>query len=233
MPSNSHSEKHDIRIGVDSGGTFTDITVYDETSGEILIWKVSSTPDDPSRGIHGGAAEAVQRFFGGKAHVTSFGHGTTVATNAVIQKRGSITGLLTTDGFRDVLEIARQTRASLYNLKIRRPQPLARRDHRLGIIERMRSDGTVQTPLDEESVRIAARKLKADGVEAVAVCLLNSYRNAAHEQRIGALLREELPGTFISLSTDIAPEYREFERSSTVVLNAYVGPLMQRYLQRL
>lgn len=233
MPSNSHSEKHDIRIGVDSGGTFTDITVYDETSGEILIWKVSSTPDDPSRGIHGGAAEAVQRFFGGKAHVTSFGHGTTVATNAVIQKRGSITGLLTTDGFRDVLEIARQTRASLYNLKIRRPQPLARRDHRLGIIERMRSDGTVQTPLDEESVRIAARRLKADGVEAVAVCLLNSYRNAAHEQRIGALLREELPGTFISLSTDIAPEYREFERSSTVVLNAYVGPLMQRYLQRL
>ncbi len=233
MQNNYPSKVHDIRIGVDSGGTFTDIVVYDETNGEILIWKVSSTPDDPSRGIHGGAAEAVQRFYGGRARVASFGHGTTVATNAVIQKRGSVTGLITSAGFRDVLEIGRQTRASLYNLKVRRPTPLARRDHRHGVVERMRWDGTVETPLDEASVRAAARRLEADGVAAVAVCLLNSYRNPAHELRIGAILREEMPDAFISLSTDIAPEYREFERSSTVVLNAYVGPLMQRYLDRL
>lgn len=233
MTTEAQLNKHKVRIGVDSGGTFTDVTLYDETSGDILIWKVSSTPDDPSRGIHGGAAEAVQRFFGENAEITSFGHGTTVATNAVIQKRGSVTGLVTTEGFRDVLEIARQTRASLYNLKVRRPVPLATRDHRHGVVERMRWDGSVQTPLDEASVRAAARRLKQDGVAAVAVCLLNSYRNATHEQRIGAILREELPDAFISLSTEIAPEYREFERSSTVVLNAYVGPLMQQYLQRL
>ena len=233
MPSIDEKNIHKIRIGVDSGGTFTDVAVYDETSGDILNWKVSSTPDDPSRGIHGGAAEAVQRFFEGRAHVTSFGHGTTVATNAVIQKHGSVTALVTTAGFRDVLEIARQTRASLYNLKIRRPEPLARRNHRIGVAERMTWNGEVQVPLDEDDVRAAARRLKSEGVAAVAVCLINAYRNPAHEQRIGAILAEELPGVFVSLSTDMAPEYREFERSSTVVLNAYVGPLMQRYLQRL
>ena len=222
-----------VRIGVDSGGTFTDIVAYNENNGTISIWKVSSTPDDPSRGIHQGAAEAIERFFGGKAQVVSFGHGTTVATNAVIQKRGGRTGLITTEGFRDVLEIGRQTRASLYNLKIRRPEPLASRDHRHAVAERMLSDGGVAIPLDEDDARRAARALAADGVEAVAVCLINSYRNPAHEQRVGAILREELPDAFVSVSTDIAPEYREFERSSTVVLNAYVGPMMRRYLRRL
>ena len=221
-----------LRIGVDSGGTFTDVTLYDEDAGKLFIWKVSSTPDDPSRGILHGVTEAME-VSGGNCDVTYFGHGTTVATNAVIQHRGAKTALITTEGFRDVLEIGRQVRPGLYNLKIRRPQPLATRDARFEVTERMTWDGQVQKPLDEDGVRDIARKLKADGINAVAVCLVNSYRNPAHEARIGEILAEEHPDAFISVSTDIAPEYREFERSSTAVVNAYVGPIIRDYLERL
>lgn len=222
-----------VRIGVDSGGTFTDISLYDEASGEISIWKTPSTPDDPSRGIIEGVRQAIERFVGDTARVSYFGHGTTVATNAVIQKRGARTGLITTKGFRDVLEIARQTRASLYNLKVRRPEPLAPRDLRFEAVERMTFEGAVQDPLDKASVRAAARALKEMGVASIAVCLLNAYRNPAHEQAVRRILEEETPEAFLSISTEIAPEYREYERSSTAVLNAYVGPIMRFYLERL
>jgi len=227
-------EKQPLRIGVDSGGTFTDVTLYNEETRELSVWKVSSTPDDPSRGIVDGVTQALKKFADSPgAQVVYFGHGTTVATNAVIQKRGATTGLITTQGFRDVIEIGRQTRPSLYDLKTGKPELLASRDHRVEVKERMTWEGAVQTPLDIESVRAAARQLKRSGVQSVAVCLINSYINPAHEQEVQRILHEELPDAFVSISTEIAPEYREYERTSTALLNAYVGPIIRNYLTRL
>lgn len=234
MPDTFRPTRPRLRVGVDSGGTFTDVTIYDEATGEDFIWKVSSTPGDPSRGILQGLREAVEVHTGGAgAEVVYFGHGTTVATNALIERRGAVTGLVTTEGFRDVLEIARQVRPGIYDLKLRRPEPLSPRNHRHEVAERMTATGEVQRPLDEASVRDVARRLRADGVNAIAVCLINSYRNPAHEERIGEILREEHPDAFISLSVEIAPEYREFERTSTAVVNSYVGPIIRDYLERL
>ena len=222
-----------LRIGVDSGGTFTDIVVYDEAAGTIASWKLSSTPGDPSQAIAGGVAEAIARFAAPGAEVGYFGHGTTVATNAVIQRKGARTGLVTTEGFRDVLEIARQIRPSQFNLKMPKADVLASREHRLEVAERISWQGEVLRALDPASVRQAAAALRAAGVEAVAVCLINSYRNPAHEQAIKAILQQELPGMFVTISTEIAPEYREYERTATAVVNGYVGPIMRRYLARL
>lgn len=228
------SKTQSLRIGVDSGGTFTDVTLYNEATGELAVWKVSSTPDDPSRGIIEGVTQAIERFASeSEAKVVYFGHGTTVATNAVIEGRGAKTGLITTEGFRDVIEIGRQVRPTLYNLKVSRPKVLATRDNRHEVHERMTVTGEVQTALDPQSVREAARKLEASGVESIAVCLLHSYRNPAHEEQVKRILQEELPGAFISISSEIAPEYREFERTSTVLVNAYVGPIISNYLQSL
>lgn len=224
-----------LRIGVDSGGTFTDVTLHDDVSEARMIWKVSSTPDDPARGILQGVREALSAYApqAKEIEIVHFGHGTTVATNALIERRGEVTALITTQGFRDVLEIARQVRPGIYDLKKRRPTPLATRDHRHELRERIAADGTIQQPLDETEVRALAARLRAEGVTAIAVCLINSYRNPVHEQRVGAILRGELPGAFVSLSTEIAPEYREYERSSTAVVNAYVGPVIRDYLARL
>ncbi|MCC7282153.1 MAG: hydantoinase/oxoprolinase family protein, partial [Acetobacteraceae bacterium] len=222
-----------MRIGVDSGGTFTDIALYDETAGTIAVWKLGSTPGDPSQAIAAGVAEAISRFAPPGAVVGYFGHGTTVATNAVIERKGALTGLLTTEGFRDVLEIGRQTRPSQFNLRRHRAAALAGREHRLEVAERTSWDGEVLRPLDTAGVLRAAKQLRAAGVEAIAVSLINSYRNPDHERAIGVLLRELLPDVFVTLSTEIAPEYREYERTATAVANAYVGPLMARYLARL
>ncbi|HSV78494.1 MAG TPA: hydantoinase/oxoprolinase family protein [Ramlibacter sp.] len=223
-----------LRIGVDSGGTFTDVTLYNEATGTLSVWKVSSTPDDPSRGIIEGVTQALERFGGGQgAQVVYFGHGTTVATNAVIQKRGAKTGLITTQGFRDVIEIGRQSRPSLYDLTVAKPEVLATRDNRHEVKERITWEGEIQAPLDVESVREAARKLKAAGALSIGVCLINSYRNPAHEQEIKRILAEEVPEAFVSISSEIAPEYREVERTSTVLVNSYVGPIIRAYLKSL
>ncbi len=222
-----------VRIGVDSGGTFTDIALYDAATGRISIWKLSSTPGDPSEAISAGVVEANRRFASAGAAVTYLGHGTTVATNAVIQGRGALTGLITTEGFRDVLEIGRQTRPSQFNLRVERATPLVSREHRLEVKERMTWQGDVQVALDEASVRRAAAQLRESGVASVAVSLINSYRNPAHERAVRDILAEELPDTFVTISTDIAPEYREFERTATAAANGYVGPVMRRYLARL
>ena len=223
-----------LRVGVDSGGTFTDVTLYSETTGEFFIWKVSSTRDDPSRAISEGVQQAITAWRDdAPTEVVYFGHGTTVATNALIEKRGAQTGLITTRGFRDVLEIARQVRPGLYDLAHRRPTPLSTRDLRFEVTERMTYEGAVQAPLDEAEVREAARALKAAGIGAVAVCLINSYRNPAHEARIRQIMAEEYPEVFLTVSTEIAPEYREFERTSTSVVNSYVGPIIRDYLQNL
>jgi N-methylhydantoinase A len=226
------------RVGVDSGGTFTDICLFDERTGRVETWKVPSTPDDPSRGIAQGVEEGMRRVApdaagGPAAPIVYFGHGTTVATNALIQHRGVKTGLITTDGFRDLLEIGRQKRPDLYDIQADKPLTLVPRDLRLEVPERLRHTGEVDTPLDEEKMRAAARTLKAADVKAVAVSFLYGFIRPDHEKRAVEILREELPDAFISAGHEIAPEFREFERLSTVVLNAYLGPVMQSYIKRL
>lgn len=226
------------RVGVDSGGTFTDICLFDEQTGRVETWKVPSTPDDPSRGIAQGVEEGMRRVApeatqSPAAAITYFGHGTTVATNALIQHRGVKTGLVTTDGFRDLLEIGRQKRPDLYDIQADKPKTLVPRDLRLEVPERVRHTGEVETPLDEDKMRAAARALKAAGVQAVAVSFLYGFLRPDHEKRAVAILREEMPDVFISAGHEIAPEFREFERLSTVVLNAYLGPVMASYIGRL
>jgi N-methylhydantoinase A len=225
------------RVGVDSGGTFTDICLFDEQAGRIETWKVPSTPDDPSRGIAQGVEEGMRRVASQAknpaAPIVYFGHGTTVATNALIQHRGVKTGLVTTDGFRDLLEIGRQKRPDLYDIQADKPKTLVPRDLRLEVPERLRHTGEVDTPLDEDRMRAAARVLKAAGVKAVAVSFLYGFIRPDHEKRAVKILREEMPDAFISAGHEIAPEFREYERLSTVVLNAYLGPVMENYIRRL
>jgi N-methylhydantoinase A len=226
------------RIGVDSGGTFTDVCLFDEQDGRVEVWKVPSTPDDPSRGIAAGVEEGLNHVAPDTAgppaaSVSYFGHGTTVATNALIQHRGVRTGLVTTDGFRDLLEIGRQKRPDLYDIQADKPPVLVPRDLRLEVPERIDHTGTVLTPLDEGRMRAAAHALAAAGVKAIAVSFLYGFIRPEHEQRAVAILREECPGVFISAGHEIAPEFREYERLSTVVLNAYLGPVMRDYLEKL
>src|SRR5215212_6758745 len=203
------------RVGVDSGGTFTDVCLFEETTGHVEVWKVSSTPDDPSPDI------------------AYFGHGTTVATNALIQHRGVRTGLITTDGFRDLLEIGRQKRPDLYDLQADKPPVLVPRDLRLEVPERVRHDGTVETKLDEEALREAARRLREAGVKAVAVCFLYGFVRTEHEETARRIVAEEFPEAYVCASYEVAPEFREYERMSTAVVNAYLGPVMQGYIRRL
>jgi len=221
------------RVGVDSGGTFTDVCLLDDKTNRVEVWKVGSTADDPSQGIATGIAEAMARVGATPGAVVWFGHGTTVATNALIQHRGARTGLITTDGFRDLLEIGRQKRPDLYDLMIDKPVPLVPRDLRLEVPERLRHDGSVEIPLDETAFRHAVRQLQAAGVEAVAVCFLYGFINTTHEAIASRILHEEFPEAFVCVSHDIAPEFREFERLSTTVVNAWLGPVMRRYIQRL
>ncbi|MGO7761448.1 hydantoinase/oxoprolinase family protein [Rhizobium ruizarguesonis] len=222
-----------LRIGVDSGGTFTDVCLFDEETGKLDIWKVPSTPDDPSRGITDGVSEGLATVGSTASHVAFLGHGTTVATNALIELRGVKTGLITTDGFRDLLEIGRQKRPSLYDMNAEKPEILVSRDRRLEVPERLRSDGSVDQPLDETKLRAAIRKLADEDVKAIAICFLYGFLNTQHEARVVQILREELPDVFVSASHDVAPEFREYERMSTTVVNAYLGPVMQRYIERL
>lgn len=221
------------RIGVDSGGTFTDVCLFNESTGRIEIWKVSSTPDDPSRGIAQGVEEGLARIQAGPRDVGYFGHGTTVGTNALIQHRGAATGLITTDGFRDLLEIGRQKRPELYDLQADKAPVLIARDLRLEVPERVRQDGSVETALDEQAVREAARALRESGVKAIAICFLYGFIRPAHEETARRIVLEEYPDAFVSTSHEVAPEFREYERMSTVAVNAYLGPVMQRYIHRL
>ena len=221
------------RIGVDSGGTFTDVCLFEVETGRVEVWKVPSTPDDPSRGIAQGIAEGIARVGAAPADIGYFGHGTTVATNALIQHRGVKTGLITTDGFRDLLEIGRQKRPDLYDLQTEKPQTLVTRDLRLEVPERVHHDGTVETALDEAAVRAAVRKLKAAEVKAVAVCFLYGFVRPDHEIAAMRIIAEEFPEAFACASHQVAPEFREFERLSTAVVNAYLGPVMQGYITRL
>ncbi len=221
------------RIGVDSGGTFTDVCMFEEESGRVEVWKVSSTPDDPSRGIAEGLEEGMRRVGASAGEIGYFGHGTTVGTNTLIQHRGVKTGLITTDGFRDLLEIGRQKRPDLYDLQADKPPVLVARDLRLEVPERVLADGTVETALDERALRDAVRVLRDAEVEAIAVCFLYGFVRPEHEDAARRVIAEEMPGVFACTGHEVAPEFREYERMSTAVVNAYLGPVMQGYISRL
>jgi N-methylhydantoinase A len=211
-------------VGIDTGGTFTDLVVFQE--GKLTVHKVLSTPDDPSRAI----VQALQSLdLLQRAEVIV--HGSTVATNAVLEHKGVATGLITTAGFRDVLEIGRQARPHLYDLQVKKVPPLVPREWRVEVTERLNECGEVLIPLDEVSLEEALHTLDEAGVSSLAISLLFSFTNPAHEQRVAE--RARALGFAVSVSSEVLPEFREYERTSTVVLNAYIGPLMDRYLGRL
>ena len=222
-----------ITLGSDIGGTFTDFVEVDETSGRVEVYKCLTTPDDPSRAIEEGVQELTARQGRTAAAIDAMVHGTTLVINAVIERKGAKTGLITTRGFRDVLEIGREKRFDAYDLQIEFPAPLVPRSMRMEIDERMHAGGSVLTPLNEDSVHAAAGALLAAGCESFAVCLLHSYRNPAHERRVGEILASIAPGIPVTLSSDVLPEMKEYERTTTTVLNAYAKPVTSRYLTKL
>jgi N-methylhydantoinase A len=222
-----------LRIGVDVGGTFTDLAMVDEATGRIAFHKVPSTPHDPSQAIETGVRGILALNNGKAGEVAFLGHGTTVATNMVIERSGARTGMITTKGFRDVLEIARQIRPHLYDYDIQRPAPLVPRRRRIEIGGRIAAEGTELAPLDLAQVGQAAEALKADGVTSVAICFLHAWRDASHERAAKAVFRSLMPDAYLSVSSEVLPEFREFDRFSTTVLNAFVGPRMATYLDRL
>lgn len=218
------------RIGADIGGTFTDIVLISNDES-IHHCKVSSTPDDYSRGILDGVKSLLETVGGSTGQVSEIIHATTIATNTVLEGKGALTALVTTRGFRDVVEIGRLRVPQLYNLNYCKPAPLARRRHRYEIGERMRADGSVLLPIDLEEVHSVAEAIRDAGIQAVAVSFLHSYANPAHELAAATVLRDVLgPDVFLSKSTDVLPEIREYERTSTVIVNAYLGPVVKRYL---
>ena len=220
------------RIGFDVGGTFTDFTVLNEETTEIHFHKVPSTPADPSEAIQRGVAELIGQLEITGPDISFVGHGTTVATNMIIERRGSPTALITTKGFRDVLEIGRQVRPALFDYTVNRPPPLCSRDNRHEVTERICADGSIEQPIDDAEIADIIEHINSTGIEAVAVCFLHSYRRAEHERQVGNVLKHAMPNAYISLSSNVLPEFREYERLSTTVLNAYVGPKMAIYLER-
>lgn len=217
-------------IGVDVGGTFTDFSVFNLETGELFHYKDSSTPGDPSRAIVKGVKDVLEIKKAQARDVVYLAHGTTVGTNALIEKKGARVGLITTEGFKDLMEIGNQKRPSLYDLQAQKPVPLIPSGCNIGVRERIRYDGSVYTPLDEENVRQAVRQLKQYGVQAIAVCTLFSFINPAHENRIKEIIAEVYPEVYTTISSELAPEFREYSRMSTTVLNSYLGPVMKKYV---
>ncbi len=225
---NAKAKPHRIRVGVDTGGTFTDF-VY-ESSGRLQIFKLPSTPADPSIAITSGLSR-IAELAGAKLWDIEVVHGTTVGTNALLQRRGARTALVTTSGFEDVLAIGRQARPELYNLDALRPPPLVPDSRRFGVRERIAASGEVLEALEEDQLDALVAKLQAAQVESVAVSLLFSFVHPEHEIRIAESVSSlNLP---VSVSHQILPEYREYERTSTVTINAYLQPLMGSYLKKL
>jgi N-methylhydantoinase A len=221
------------RIGVDIGGTFTDVALLDEASGRIGVAKVPSTPDDLTRGVLAALATAMDRHGIVAAEVGLLSHATTVVTNAILEERGACAALVTTRGFRDVLELRRSARGNLYDLFQDAPAVLIPRRRRFEITERIGADGAVVTPLAEDEMDGLIAALRSAQVEAVAVSLLFSFLNPEHERALGARLRTAFPGVPVYLSCDVLPEIKEFERTSTTAVCAYVGPILASYLERL
>ncbi len=224
------------RIGVDVGGTFTDLIYVDDEAGTIQVHKLPTTPDDPSQGTIQGIRELAEQAGADPADLDQVFHGTTIATNIVIEHNGATVGMITTEGYRDILHIARHKKplnfSNYQDLPWQR-YPVVRRRYRLTVPERIVGDGSVLVPLDEDKAREQVRKLKDAAVESVCVCFLFSFLNPIHEQRVAEIVREEFPEAFLSVSSEVIPQYREYERFSTVGLNAYVGPKVASYVARI
>ena len=222
-----------LRAGIDIGGTFTDLIVVDDTTGELTFGKILTTPADPSQAVADVLKDALQRGKSGAEAVQHVIHGTTLVTNAVIERKGARTALLTTRGYRDAYEIAREHRYDLYDLFLEMPTPLVPRYLRLEVDERIYADGTVARAPDPEQIARLVAELRDKGIEAIAVCLIHSYANPAHEQLVADVIREIAPDMRVSLSSDVVPEIREYERTSTTVVNVYVQALVEDYLAEL
>jgi N-methylhydantoinase A len=221
------------RIGADIGGTFTDLVMVDDAGGLLRMAKVLTTPEQPDAAVEQGIGEVLRQSGVSAAAVAHVVHGTTLFTNALIERKGARTALITTQGFRDAIEIGREHRYDMYDLFMERPTPLAPRHLRFELSERMLSDGSVLTALDKGEVLRLIETLQAQRIEAVAVCLLHSYRNPAHEQAVGELLRSRAPEISCALSCEVVAEIREYDRTSTTLTNVYVQGLAARYLRRL
>ena len=224
-------------IGVDVGGTFTDLVLSDTERDLTVIHKVPTTPADPSVGVLLGIRELCERHGTAPAEVAHVFHGTTIATNAVLEHKGARTGMVTSRGYRDIIHVGRHQRPEHYSIMQELPwqdRPLVRRRHRKVVAERIAPPrGEVLVPLDEGEVRAAARALRAEGVESIAVCFLFSYIDPRHEERAREILAEELPEVFVTTSARVSPQFREFERFTTAAMNAFIGPPVRRYVRRL
>src|SRR6266849_3192811 len=212
-----------MRVGVDIGGTFTDVVVFDETQGTITLAKALSTPRELARGVR----DALLRSAAPLGEADSLIHGSTVVINAIVERSGALTALITTRGFRDVYEIGRINRPESFNLFFRKHVPLIPRSRRYEVEERLDAQGDVLIPFNEAQAEALARELVAEGIQSVAVVFLHAYRNPDHELRMREVLRRVGPDLFVTLSHELSREYREYERTSTTAANAYVGPIVQ------
>lgn len=221
------------RLGTDIGGTFTDFVAVDGRTGEIRLEKTLTTPDDPARGIFNGTQLLAERQHLTLSDTDTFVHGTTLVINALIERKGARTALFTTSGFRDILEMRAETRFDVYDLQLQYPAPLVPRHLRFEVTERTAADGSVLVPVDEQEIEQLAKRLTASGVEALAVVFLHAYVNGANERRVGEILAQYAPELSVSLSCDVLPQIKEYERTSTTVANAFVKPLVRGYLDKL
>lgn len=220
-------------LGIDIGGTFTDLVLFEPDRGVQFNFKTLTTPDDPEKGVLNGTKKIIEIAGIAPSEINRVVHATTLFTNAIIERKGAKTGLITTEGFRDILEIGRERKFELYDVFIEMPQALVPRPLRKEVVERMTPRGEVEKPLDKESLEKAVAELVAEGVNSVAISFLHSYANSKHEHEAAGFIQKNFPGVFVTTSFDVAPEIREYERTSTAVANAYVKPLADVYLEKL
>src|SRR5205823_13964295 len=225
------SEEVSYSLGIDIGGTFTDIVVYDHARGRQLNRKVLTTPDDPARAVAAGVEGLLRQHRLPARDFTRVVHATTLFTNALIERRGAVTGLITTAGFADSLEIGRERKFELYDLDIEKPEPLVPRHLRLEVTERIRADGSVKQPLDPAELQARGRRVVDAGVRSIAVVFLDAYANPRHEAHAARIIGERHPDVAVTASHEVAAEIREYERASTAVANAFIKPLARRYLE--
>ena len=222
-----------MRMGVDIGGTFTDLLLVNDRSGQIIIEKVLTTYPDPSDGVMTAVEQAIAHAGASLGDVEVLVHGTTLAINTLIERTGSQTALFATQGHRDAIEIRREQRYDMYDVLLEAPEPLAPRHLRFDVEERVSADGEIVRPLNRDQVAQLLRRLEQRGIEALAICLLHSYRNPAHELAIAEIAKDAAPRLRLSLSSRVAPEIKEYERASTTLCNAYVQARVDSYLGRL
>ena len=222
------------RLGVDIGGTFTDFALYEEAGGAMAIHKQLTTPDDPSRAVLEGTAALLSQNGLDLGAVSEIVHGTTLVTNAVIERKGAVTGMLTTRGFRDILDMRQEKRYDVFDLRLVFPDAIVPRRRRREVDERCHYDGRIEVALDLDAARGTLHQLvEEQKIEALAICLLHSYANPAHEQALGEMAAVEFPQLPVSLSSQVCPEWREYERFTTTTINAFTQPMFDQYLRRL